>query len=124
MVRPTFNTAGECRGGRDAHAARPGCRLGRADRSGVGSHLVGVDAKGDDAGGLDADDDVLEPLAKGLAPDGTTCAFPRTSIMRGCHGGSTSSITMLARPVRCTSRSFLVWLIRRPPTSIASCSAL
>src|SRR6266851_9577559 len=68
MVRPTFNTAGECRGGRDAHAARPGCRLGRADRSGVGSHLVGVDAKGDDAGGLDADDDVLEPLAKGLAP--------------------------------------------------------
>jgi len=31
---------------------------------------------------------------------------------------------MLARFVRCTSRSFLVWLIRRPPTSIASCSAL
>src|SRR6266851_8870014 len=47
MVRPTFNTAGECRGGRDADVARPGCRLGRADRSGVGSHLVGVDAKGD-----------------------------------------------------------------------------
>ena len=38
---------------------------------------------------------------KALPPDGTTDAVPRTSIMRGCHGGSTSSITMLARPVRC-----------------------
>ncbi len=61
---------------------------------------------------------------KALPPDGTTVAVPRTSIMRGCHGGSTSSITMPARPVRWTSRSFLVWLIRKPPTSIASCSAL
>src|SRR6266566_1394261 len=59
-----------------------------------------------------------------LPPDGITAAVPRTSIIRGCHGGRTSSITMLARPVRCTSRSFLVWLIRMPPTSIASCSAL
>ena len=55
-----------------------------------------------------------------LPPDPTTVAVPRISIMRGCHGGSTSSTTMLARPVRCTSRSFLVWLIRMPPTSMAS----
>ena len=56
---------------------------------------------------------------KALPPAGITAAVPRTSIMRGCHGGSTSSITMLARPVRCTSRSFLVWLIRRPPDAYA-----
>ena len=61
---------------------------------------------------------------RALPPSATTAAVPRISIMRGCQGGSTSSITMLARPVRCTSRSFLVWLIRMPPTSIASCSAL
>ena len=40
------------------------------------------------------------------------------------HGGRTSSTTMLARPPRRTSRTFLVWLIRMPPTSMASCSEL
>ena len=56
--------------------------------------------------------------------DRTAVAVPRTSIMRGCQGGSTSSITMLARPVRCTSRVFFVWLICSPPTSMASQEAL
>src|SRR5690242_12675106 len=59
-----------------------------------------------------------------LPPESSSSAVPRTSIMRGCHGGSTSSMTMLARPVRRTSRAFLVWLIRSPPTSMASWSGL
>ena len=61
---------------------------------------------------------------RALPPDAITSAVPRISIMRGDHGGSTSSTTMLARPVRCTSRTFLVWLIRSPPTSMASWSGL
>jgi O-acetylserine/cysteine efflux transporter len=61
---------------------------------------------------------------KALPPAGSTSAVPRISIIRGCQGGSTSSTTMLALPARSTSRVFLVWLIRRPPTSMASASAL
>ena len=61
---------------------------------------------------------------KALPPSGSTSAVPRISIMRGCQGGSTSSTTMAAFPARPTSRTFLVWLIRRPPTSMASASAL
>src|SRR6266550_2755840 len=44
-------------------------RSGRADRSCVGP-FAGVDAHGDDARGLDADDGVLEPLPERLASGG------------------------------------------------------
>src|SRR5216683_2695840 len=37
----------------------------------------------------------------------TTSARPRTSIPRGFHGGTTSSMTSAARPVLATSRNFL-----------------
>jgi hypothetical protein len=48
----------------------------------------------------------LSPNA--LPPEPTISALPRISIMRGWHGGNTSSTTMDARPVRPTSRSFFV----------------
>ena len=61
---------------------------------------------------------------KAFPPEETTSAVPRTSIIRGCHGGRTSSTTIAARPPWRTSRTFFVWLIRIPPTSMASCSGL
>src|SRR6266487_6015396 len=42
-------------------------RLARADRSCASGHLPGFDAEGDDAGGLDADNGILELRAEGLA---------------------------------------------------------
>src|SRR5499427_10474213 len=52
-------------GGAEAAAA---CALGGADRTRVRAERAVVDAEGHDAGGLDADDGVLEPVAQGLAP--------------------------------------------------------
>src|SRR5580704_127020 len=47
-------------------AVRSCPRSGSGDRT-RGGRLAGVDAEGDDASGLDADDGVLEPFAEGLA---------------------------------------------------------
>jgi hypothetical protein len=47
----------------------------------------------------------------------TASAWPRTSTPRGCQGGSTSSTTMAARPLRATSRNFLVAAKLWPVTS-------
>ncbi|MBE1592250.1 hypothetical protein H4W80_010508 [Nonomuraea angiospora] len=46
-------------------------------------------------------------------------AFPRISTPRGRHGGSTSSMTSAARPLRAMSRNFLERARLRPPISMS-----
>src|SRR6266545_4169549 len=64
------------------------------------------------------------PSMMALPPVSSVTALPRTSTARGCHGGSTSSTTNAAMPVRLTSRNFLRWAKSCPPMSTASVSGL
>src|SRR6266849_7573654 len=57
-------------------------------------------------------------------PSGRAWAYPRISMLRVFHGGSTSSTKKDARPLRAILRNFCVLAMSYPPISMVSSSEL